>query len=150
MKITVFWVVMLCSLVDGCQSFRGTCSLQGRRRMGTTLSWKQQVPLKLWWLSARLHGVTSEKRVIFKLPLVVQPEASSPSPQKSTIDSFPEPFHTLITFLLAVHLNNVLCFSLYLGLFGDSLPLDFPAEVFKDVSFFPFIYCDTKQIIYSI
>jgi hypothetical protein len=60
-KMAVFWVVTLCSLVEVYQYFSGSCCLH---RQGTWW-WRQQVSLKCWWTSTRLHGVTTQKTAIF-------------------------------------------------------------------------------------
>jgi hypothetical protein len=56
----VFWDVAPCSPVESYHCFRGTCCLhlQGMR-------WRQHFPPKCWCLSIRLHGVTSQKTIIF-------------------------------------------------------------------------------------
>lgn len=45
-----FWVVTLCNPVERYECFRDT--------------WRQQVPLKNWHVTTRLHGFTSKKTII--------------------------------------------------------------------------------------
>jgi hypothetical protein len=52
-QIKIFWDMMY-SLAERYQHFRGTCCfyLQARR-------WRQQVPLKCWYLSTKVHSIAS-------------------------------------------------------------------------------------------
>jgi hypothetical protein len=59
-KLTVFWDVAPCSLVDIYRRFRGACCPHPSPDW-----WRQQAPLKHWSISSRLHGSISQKTVIF-------------------------------------------------------------------------------------
>jgi hypothetical protein len=78
--ITILWDITPCSLVYSCQLFGGTICLflQGRFQFSLPLSvplspsayssiWRsrQQAPQKCAYPSTKLHGVTSQKTVIF-------------------------------------------------------------------------------------
>jgi hypothetical protein len=69
-NILVLWNVMLCSLVDRyLPTFHRNYwpHLQGRSH----LSWQGQcIPLKYWYLSTRLYGVTSQNIVIITFTYV--------------------------------------------------------------------------------
>jgi hypothetical protein len=64
MKMAVFWVVVLCSLVEVYRRFRGTCRLH-HQGDSSPWWWRQQVPLKHRWTSTRLHSTTTQKTAIF-------------------------------------------------------------------------------------
>jgi hypothetical protein len=59
--------VMPCGLVEQYWCFGGTFCLHLQDRLLTlpALRWEQEVRPKHWYLSTRLHGVTSQRRVMF-------------------------------------------------------------------------------------
>jgi len=65
-KNAVLWGVMLCSLLEGHQCFGGTCCFHLRVQD----EGRQQAPVKCWYLYTRLHGITSQKTVIFNTIIV--------------------------------------------------------------------------------
>jgi hypothetical protein len=56
MKMTAFWDIVLYSLIEGDQHFRGEYSLHH-------CPWRQYTPLKHWSVSTVLHCAISEKAV---------------------------------------------------------------------------------------
>jgi hypothetical protein len=66
-----FWDVIPHNLVDRYQHFERSCSLHllDRRVTPTLLPWRwrQQVPLKFWYLSTKLHSITFQKTIILIL-----------------------------------------------------------------------------------
>jgi hypothetical protein len=56
----VFWDVMPCNLVDGTSGSEELAACWGT-------CWSQQIPLKRWYPSMKLHGVSSQKTIIFSL-----------------------------------------------------------------------------------
>jgi hypothetical protein len=69
MKITVLWNVTPCSRVDVYHCLRKTWSYHFQ---GTFLHarWRHHIPLKHQWTFTILHGVTSQKTVIFVIRFV--------------------------------------------------------------------------------
>jgi hypothetical protein len=70
MQMAVFWIVAPCSLVEVYQRFRGTCCLHHQGTHSSPWWWRQQVPLKRWYTSTRIHGATTQKTAIFISPAV--------------------------------------------------------------------------------
>jgi hypothetical protein len=65
LKMTAFWHVALCSLVELDQRFRGANCLH------SFSCWRRQyTPLKCWSASTRLQGATSQKAVIIMVATV--------------------------------------------------------------------------------
>jgi hypothetical protein len=65
MKITVFWDIAPCSLVEGDWRLRGACCLHHQGLHSLPSWWRQYTPLKRCSTSMRLHGAVSQKAVIF-------------------------------------------------------------------------------------
>jgi hypothetical protein len=81
-RITVFWNVTPCSMVDKRQRFVEVCCLHPQGNIipvrclsfGNTFSlhcpsgiWLQVVPAKHWYISTKLHGATFQKIIFFIL-----------------------------------------------------------------------------------
>jgi hypothetical protein len=71
---SLFWDVMLCSLVEVNWCFKGkyclhlqgkTVSQTNRQVASSNSRWRQYLLPEHWWRSTRLHGVTSQKIVLF-------------------------------------------------------------------------------------
>jgi hypothetical protein len=58
-KIIFFWDVITCSLIQRDQSFGGTYCFHILHE-----SYRQQVPLRQWYLSIELHGIISQMTTI--------------------------------------------------------------------------------------
>jgi len=65
MKMMILRCVAPCSLVDRYLQLDGTFCLYLR-----SLSWRQQVPSKPWYLCTKLHGVTSQRVIILMFCVV--------------------------------------------------------------------------------
>jgi hypothetical protein len=63
MSITIFCDVTHCRLLDNYQHFVETCCLQ----LQATLKTEAADPLKLWYLSTKLHCVMFKNTAVFRL-----------------------------------------------------------------------------------
>jgi hypothetical protein len=111
---TVFWYVTPWSLAETDHRFGGTYCLnfQDRRDFSLLLwRWRQQVPVKCWYLAIRLCGVTFQK--IFTT-------VRTPHFTKHTAPLHPKTFrrnyhfiglinHAVFPIALNVHLRTILC-----------------------------------------
>jgi hypothetical protein len=58
-KIIIFWDVMSCSLMDGCQLFEETCCSQLLH-----WRWRRQVSMKHWYVPTKLHSAIPQKTIL--------------------------------------------------------------------------------------
>jgi hypothetical protein len=91
-KMTFFWDVAWCSLLETDRRFRGVYCFLAR----TTVFMMEAIPLKRRSVSTRLHGTTSQKTSHFQLSTYIhtnsvaqEPEDSSPHSQQPAIGTCP-------------------------------------------------------------
>jgi len=122
-QVVVFWVVTLCSNMVEHLCFKEPCclSLQGEIEYSTLYwRWRQQDPVKCWYPTTSLHGITMQKTIsclsgssvimIFCVVFLLEGSNFWKNRQFSIFKNFP---HSLWVQVLPNNLTPVFCQFLF-------------------------------------